>query len=61
MSLSTGQSTMSNPFQGELEGKPVSSTNSREKSFSKNEDVIWRKVDIHLVPWLAVLFFLNFL
>ena len=61
MPFAAGQSIMSNPFQRELEGHTVSSTDSREESLSKNEDIIWRKVDIHLVPWLAVLYFFSFL
>ncbi|KAH9985789.1 MFS general substrate transporter [Russula compacta] len=56
---------MSDTIQGELKGGPTSSTKPREESFSKGEDLgerrIWRKLDIHLLPWVGLLYFFCFL
>jgi hypothetical protein len=57
---------MPGPIKEELKGEDVLSVDPQEDpSFSGVKNIenrqIWRKLDMHLLPWVALLYLLSFL
>jgi len=50
-----------NSEEGAQETKDVFSGASHPSSAVINEKAILRKIDLHIIPWLALLYLLNFL
>ena len=52
---------MAEPTKEELKCEGVLSTSSQEGSVSVFDDDIWRKLDIYLLPFVSLLYFMSFL